>query len=276
MNDSRKFDIYQILGIDPNHKSSSSNRPKASNLDSNDESTRIINDPNAPSGSIFDDYSTYPQDQQSYWKPFRMMTIAGLAVVFLGICWFIADNIDIKSPSFSRYEIESPEKEDSDYSSYERYSGSREESSLSDTYGQNSYAPSSIYGPFSSKEDLIDFLQSYYDNGGYTNASSFAETVETDFGTFKRFTGDEYAKRAVTHNIRHNIVGYEHNLNRNSVSAESLPDGGVEVSFSQIYDMTTDNGGYLNTSKYHCDTKFRINRYRKINYIWERARKIND
>lgn len=93
----RKKSIYEILGVDPNKISEAPYSGKYGNLVDKQNSPLNI-DPNAPSGSIFDDYSKYPPDPQNYWTHFRIYTIIGIlaTVGFIGSMFF-----DFSSISFS-------------------------------------------------------------------------------------------------------------------------------------------------------------------------------
>lgn len=259
MENHQNRDIYQILGIDPNHKSPRSDanydlRYGSSSLI--DES--IVNDPDAPSGNIIDNYSNYPRDHYDYWRFFRILTFTGIAVVLIVVGHKLIGSISFpsSSPKIETEEFFTPEI----------------------SHPQVIEAPAvSPYGPFRDKAEVIRFIENHFNEGGYENSSDIAETVVTDYGSPKEFSKSEYAERTRTHNSRHGIVGYEHNIDRNSVSASRTADGGVEVSFSQTYDMTTrDDWGIDHTSQYDCNSKFRINSDKKITYIWERARKINE
>ena len=79
-----KKDIYSILNIDPNVKSTHT-YPEALGPVMKDEEEW---DPNLPSGSIFDDYSKYPPEPDNYWHKFRISTILGIAAVLGAAVWF--------------------------------------------------------------------------------------------------------------------------------------------------------------------------------------------
>lgn len=72
-------DIYSILGIDPNKYSRGSYDRYASLSYIEDWD----DDPEAPSGAIFDKYSRYTDNDPKYWKFFRLCTWLGLGLVAL-------------------------------------------------------------------------------------------------------------------------------------------------------------------------------------------------
>lgn len=74
-------DIYKILGIDPNVHSASYNPD--SNFNAIGGDSKLIDDPYAPSGSIFDNYSNYNDNDPGYWRFYRATTITGIATVVL-------------------------------------------------------------------------------------------------------------------------------------------------------------------------------------------------
>lgn len=85
--------IYSILGVDPNTKSN--------HLYHNDivREEEFVDDPNAPSGSIFDNYSNYPNEGDNYWQFFRSLTILGIVSVLSVIGYFIWDPASVRTHS---------------------------------------------------------------------------------------------------------------------------------------------------------------------------------
>ncbi|MDE6460789.1 MAG: hypothetical protein K2K52_08205 [Paramuribaculum sp.] len=101
MADKKGEDIYEILGIDSTKTSEGSydtavdNTPKGEYLDLN-----------APTGSIFDDYSKYPKDPDNYWWYFRLWTFMGIGVVaLLFIAGIVGAFMSSRSHNYS-YDIE--------------------------------------------------------------------------------------------------------------------------------------------------------------------------
>lgn len=255
-----KTDIYNILGIDPNHKSTRSDANyRMKYRDSSHIDNSIVNDPNAPSGNILDNYSKYPAEQYVYWRYFRILTITGIAFVLIIVGHNIMKDISFSFPSSSP-KVETEELSAYDYSAPEEIE-----------------APTvKPYGPFQDRYEIIQFLKDHFSAGGYETSFDIAETIVTDFGSKKTFSKSEYAERTRTHNERHGIIGYSHNVDENSVSTTLTEDGGIEVSFVQIYDMITrDDWGDERTTQYECKSKFGINKDKKIDYIWERSKKID-
>lgn len=99
---SKKNDIYRILGIDGKVKSRVSRKLEYGNPRYREE--KWYDDPDAPSGSIFDNYSKYPKDPQNYWPNFRILTFVGIFTVLAIIVWMFSENsggLKFSTPSFS-------------------------------------------------------------------------------------------------------------------------------------------------------------------------------
>lgn len=85
-----KKDIYSILNIPDvksqhKHNYDGMDRRMSNTTDVSDEEKF---DANAPSGSIFDNYSKYPPEPDNYWQKFRITTIIGIITVLAPILWF--------------------------------------------------------------------------------------------------------------------------------------------------------------------------------------------
>lgn len=253
MEHSTKTDIYRILGIDPDHKSPRSDENYGNNSAANRAMDSIVNDPDAPSGSIFDNYAAYPREQQGYWRYFRGLTITGIAVVVIVLGYSLVDRISFSSPT------------------------RHIDSEFAEACPEVIEEPTGLYGPFQTKGDLVEFLKNHFNYGGYLYANDIADNITTDYGKQKEFTLEEYRENAISHNARHHIVGYSHDIDENSVEAFATSDGGVDVSFSQTYVMTQLNDmGMEYSRQYDCKSRFRIDANRKIYYIWERATKTGE
>ncbi len=80
-NNTPRKSIYEILGIEDKKSSAPESRLNIPTFQAPE--TRYASDlHNAPSGSIFDNYSKYPQEQLPYWRKFRILTIVGILTCF--------------------------------------------------------------------------------------------------------------------------------------------------------------------------------------------------
>lgn len=101
MQNNQGENIYNILGIKPHSPKSQPDKPEEAT-----EKSAQLNEyyANAPSGSIFDRYSTYPKEEQGYWRYFRILTIIGIATC---VCLIVAcvwgDDISLFSVSHSTH-----------------------------------------------------------------------------------------------------------------------------------------------------------------------------
>lgn len=95
-----KNDIYSILGVNPQIKS---NHSYGSHTYCE---KRFIDDPKAPSGSIFENYSNYPEDPQNYWQYFRFLTILGIVTVLAVVVYLIWDPASSRRHEYAEMEYE--------------------------------------------------------------------------------------------------------------------------------------------------------------------------
>lgn len=97
---SDKNDIYKILGVDPNHKSKTSSRGNHYHKSNRFEEIEET-DPNAPSGSMFENYANYPREQYGYWQTFRILWIIGIITFLSPIIYYIVQ-VNYEGHSYSR------------------------------------------------------------------------------------------------------------------------------------------------------------------------------
>lgn len=134
----------------------------------------------------------------------------------------------------------------------------------------------SVYGPFSSREEMVHFIQDYYEFCDYQTGENIAPLITTDYGTEKEFTRKEFIERGEKHDAKYHIIRVTHDIDKNSVKSYLIPDGGIKVTFDQIYEMTCLKDSREYTRKFSCETEFDINRDKEIYYIWERSKKIDE
>lgn len=98
-------DIYDILGTDASDTFDSENKTKEG-ISENPYDPAY--DPDAPSGSMFDNYSDYTDNDPGYWNFFRILWIVGLVTAVALIVWIATSGV----PSYKT----------TDYSSIEKFS----------------------------------------------------------------------------------------------------------------------------------------------------------
>lgn len=163
--------IYDILGIKPDSPKTHADKPEVvtEELDQSKEY-----DTNAPSGSIFDRYSTYPKEEQGYWRYFRILTIVGIATcVGLIVAGLWGDSISF--PSSSRYSYSSLEETDDHEYAYDEPTeevAEDTEHSASSMLTGTKYFKGRINGKYALHMEL-DFNDGsgryYYDRSGVSN-----------------------------------------------------------------------------------------------------------
>lgn len=135
----------------------------------------------------------------------------------------------------------------------------------------------SPYGPFDSRQDLINYLEDYYRavDACYGFERFIGDNIETNFGTAKKFTKSEYLQRMAKHNDKYNIIDSSRDYNWSSLKAEPLPDGGVKASYNSIYDMNTITDGEPLYRKFKLTTTVTINSRRQIVKYHEKTKKLD-
>lgn len=106
---SKKTDIYKILGIDPDKKSSA---PYGLNIFQRTERAELPDNPEAPSGSLFEDYSKYNDNSAAYWKYFRVLSIVGIVTVVVILVAPLLKNISFSFGHKSDYTTSYVEEEE--------------------------------------------------------------------------------------------------------------------------------------------------------------------
>lgn len=156
------------------------------------------------------------------------------------------------------------------------FSGDEKPSSKDNGYTE--VVMNSEYGPFANEEELKNFLTGYYGSFeiGKRDPSYFAEEIETDFGSPMKFSRDKYLSESERRKEKQNFRYSTHDIKWNTVQTSVLADGGIEVSFMQIYDLTCEKNGYDYTREYELHTTLWINSNRQVYKIKESSKKLSE
>lgn len=101
--DRKPQDIYEILGVD---STATCDTPSGEQPQDNPGNTPdLANDPMAPSGSMFENYANYRDNDPKYWNTFRILWIVGiLTVVAILIGCFASAPTSFKSSTDSPFD----------------------------------------------------------------------------------------------------------------------------------------------------------------------------
>lgn len=174
-------DIYEILGIDP--QKGIKDEPTVSPTPDNELKSEY-DDPNAPSGSIFDNYSKYTDNQPHYWRWFRILTIIGIVTVILPFILYFISSFDWNFSSSRTVPQTSPKEfvtEESDTDTSEETT----DIAAPNFRNQTLYFKGKINGKYP-VHMLLDFPNNtgryYYDRSGSSNCMyiDIIEVYETD------------------------------------------------------------------------------------------------
>lgn len=163
------------------------------------------------------------------------------------------------------------------------FSGSEEKEAefLGDNQLQTEQAPpeDSEYGPFASRQSLINYLERYYEIAGNReiDPSFYADKIETNFGIKVEYTRDKYVSDMWDYwNQQHFEFG-TYDFEWGDMSASRMVSGGVKVNYSFLYTMATrrDDGETL-MRQFRCTTEMHIDSARQITYIYERTKKLDE
>lgn len=134
----------------------------------------------------------------------------------------------------------------------------------------------SDYGPFSSRSELINFIEDYYeDTRSYIPGTKYlADVFTTNYGTEQTANHSQYLERTQQYRDR---IGYENGENHyqwNTLDVTPLDNGGVKAHYYRTYDLTCDQGDGSFVRYYGLTTDLYINSDQKIYKIVEKTKKL--
>ena len=121
----------------------------------------------------------------------------------------------------------------------------------------------------------MEGFYSTIDNNGRCD-SYLASTIETNFGTPKRFSRSEYGERMATHNSRHEVISTSRDYNWGSLKATPLANGGVKLKYNQIFYMQNIVKGEYRDRKFRLTTEVDINGDGQITKYKESTKTLED
>lgn len=191
-----KKEIYSILGVNPQIKSNHS-YGSHTYCEKN-----FVDDPKAPSGSIFDNYSNYPEDSQNYWQYFRFLTILGIVTVLAVVLYLIWD-----PASPSRYKYAERDYENEYVEDYEPVETPAKErlTTVPSTLPQTLYFTGEVNNlyPVTMRLDTRSRRGEYY----YNKVGSSAGNMRLNIQDIQKIDG-KYYFRINEFNSRGNYCGY--------------------------------------------------------------------
>lgn len=134
----------------------------------------------------------------------------------------------------------------------------------------------SPYGPFSDRNEIIDYIRDYQDDISHTVpiTSKFSSTFVTNYGTPTTFTPNSYIKETETYRNRIGYVAGSHDYDWSSLQFNSDGEGGVVAKYDHVYDLTTDKEGDYKVRRFGLTTTLHINSNRKIYLVEEKTKKL--
>lgn len=145
------------------------------------------------------------------------------------------------------------------------------------TFKSETATPKNPYGPFSSKAELTNMLETYIDADGVTRANYVAPTIITDYGTVRKFTRQQFIDEAIRYqNNSLTKLDSQRIYDWSTLKTTPTSDGGVTASFVQTYNKTVDVDGNWVTRQYRLTTEVTFNSAGLITKYKERTKLIDE
>lgn len=131
--------------------------------------------------------------------------------------------------------------------------------------------PESPYGPFSSKSEIEQYIEGFYNvvGQGTYDPSYFAPNFASDFNHYRPVSGQKFVNEIITSREKAGVSNAYWTFDWNTLRTSPLPGGGVKASFTCYYHMNLYNGSSAN---YRCTNSFDINSSRQLSLYYERIK----
>lgn len=136
--------------------------------------------------------------------------------------------------------------------------------------------PLSQYGPFGSRQELMGFIEDYFDaaNNGYDIDGFIADKITTDFGTPKSFTRSQFVNNAAERTRKNEIISSGRDYDWGTLKVTPQPDGGVVAFFKSRYYLDNVKDGEMLHREFLLTTTLTINSKRQISKYKEKTEKL--
>lgn len=136
--------------------------------------------------------------------------------------------------------------------------------------------PLSQYGPFASRQDMIGYIEDYYDavDNGYGYEDFIADKISTDFGTPQHFTRSQFINQTADYRQKKEVLSSERDFDWGSLKVTPQPDGGVVASYNSHYYLDNVKDGDVLHREYLLTTTLTINSKRQITKYKEKTTKL--